>query len=73
MLRGAIQIPLRKGEDEGMLLQQVDRVEITILLDNVTDMLIRSSPHATRASFFKGPLRAEHGARALEEEIILKP
>ena len=48
-----------------MLLQQVDRVEITILIDNVTDMLIQSSPHATRAPFFKGPLRAEHGFSAL--------
>ena len=53
-----------------MLLQQVDRVEIAILVDNVTDMLIQSSPHAIRAPFFKGtemlpPLRAEHGFSAL--------
>lgn len=53
-----------------MLLQQADRVEITILVDNVTDMLIQGSPHATRALFFKGtemlpPLRAEHGFSAL--------
>jgi len=53
-----------------MLLQQVDRVEITILVDNVTDMLIQGSPHATRAPFFKGTemlplLRAEHGFSAL--------
>lgn len=53
-----------------MLLQQVDRVEITILVDNVTDTLIQSSPHATRAPFFKGTemlpsLRAEHGFSAL--------
>jgi 7,8-dihydropterin-6-yl-methyl-4-(beta-D-ribofuranosyl)aminobenzene 5'-phosphate synthase len=53
-----------------MLLQQVDRVEITILVDNVTDMLIQGSPHATRASFFNGTemlpsLRAEHGFSAL--------
>ncbi|KPV64412.1 MAG: 7, 8-dihydropterin-6-methyl-4-(beta-D-ribofuranosyl)- aminobenzene-5'-phosphate synthase [Candidatus Bathyarchaeota archaeon BA2] len=53
-----------------MLLQKVDRVEITILVDNVTDMLIQGSPHATRAPFFKGtemlpPLRAEHGFSAL--------
>jgi len=53
-----------------MLLQQADRVEITILVDNVTDMLIQGSPHAKRAPFFKGtemlpPLRAEHGFSAL--------
>lgn len=53
-----------------MLLQQVDRVEITILTDNATDMLIQGSPHATRAPFFKGTemlpsLRAEHGFSAL--------
>jgi len=53
-----------------MLLQQVDRVEITILVDNVTDTLIQDSPHAKRAPFFKGtemlpPLRAEHGFSAL--------
>ena len=53
-----------------MFLQQVDRVEITILIDNVTDILIQSSPHATRAPLSKGtemlpPLRAEHGFSAL--------
>ena len=53
-----------------MLLQQVDRVETTILVDNFTDMLIQSSPHGKRAPFFKGttmlqPLRAEHGFSAL--------
>jgi len=53
-----------------MLLQQVDRVEITVLVDNVTDMLIQGSPQATRAPFFKEtemlpPLRAEHGFSAL--------
>jgi len=53
-----------------MLLQQVDRVEITLLVDNVTDMLLQGSPHATRAPFFKGtemlpPLKAEHGFSAL--------
>ena len=53
-----------------MLLQQVDRVEITILVDNVTDLLIRGSPHAKRAPFFKEremlpSLRAEHGFSAL--------
>jgi 7,8-dihydropterin-6-yl-methyl-4-(beta-D-ribofuranosyl)aminobenzene 5'-phosphate synthase len=53
-----------------MLLQQADRVEITILVDNVTDMLIQGFPHATRASFFKetemlSPLRAEHAFSAL--------
>jgi len=53
-----------------MLPQQVDRVEITILIDNVTDMLIQDSPHARRAPSFKGtemlpPLRAEHGFSAL--------
>ena len=55
---------------KNMLLQQVDRVEITVLVDNVTDMLIQGSPHAKRAPFFKGtemlpPLRAEHGFSAL--------
>ena len=53
-----------------MLLQQVDRVETTILVDNVTDLLIRGSPHAKRAPFFKETemlpsLRAEHGFSAL--------
>jgi len=58
-----------------MLLQQVDRVEITVLVDNVTDMLIQGSPHATRASFFKGTemlpsLRAEHGFSALIDTYL---
>jgi 7,8-dihydropterin-6-yl-methyl-4-(beta-D-ribofuranosyl)aminobenzene 5'-phosphate synthase len=58
-----------------MLLQQVDRVEITILVDNVTDMLIQGSPYATRASFFNGTemlpsLRAEHGFSALIEVYL---
>jgi len=52
------------------MLQQVDRAEITVLADNVTDMLIQGSPHATRAHFFKGTemlpsLRAEHGFSVL--------
>jgi len=58
-----------------MLLQQVDRVEITILVDNVTDTLIQSSPHAKRAPFFKGTemltsLRAEHGFSALNDVYL---
>ncbi|UCH01700.1 MAG: MBL fold metallo-hydrolase, partial [Candidatus Bathyarchaeota archaeon] len=48
-----------------MLLQQIDRVEITVLIDNVTDILIQSTPHATRVPFSKGSLRAEHGFSAL--------
>jgi 7,8-dihydropterin-6-yl-methyl-4-(beta-D-ribofuranosyl)aminobenzene 5'-phosphate synthase len=53
-----------------VLLQQVDRVEATVLVDNVTDMLIQDSPHARRAPAFKGTemlpsLRAEHGFSAL--------
>jgi 7,8-dihydropterin-6-yl-methyl-4-(beta-D-ribofuranosyl)aminobenzene 5'-phosphate synthase len=53
-----------------MLLQKVDRVETTILVDNVTDMLVQDSPHARRAPAFKGTemlpsLRAEHGFSAL--------
>ena len=60
-----------------MLLQQVDRVEITILVDNVTDMLIQGSPHAKRAPFFKGTemlpsLRAEHGFSALIDIYLSK-
>jgi len=53
-----------------MFLKEVNQVEITILVDNVTDLLIRSSPHAKRALFFKGKEtlpspRAEHGFSAL--------
>ena len=33
-----------------MSIQEVDQISITILMDNSTDLLLKNTPHATRAS-----------------------
>lgn len=53
-----------------MSIKEVEHVEVTVLMDNITDLLMAGSPQAKRAMPFKGseilpPLRAEHGFSAL--------
>jgi 7,8-dihydropterin-6-yl-methyl-4-(beta-D-ribofuranosyl)aminobenzene 5'-phosphate synthase len=54
-----------------MAIQQIERISITILMDNATDLLLRNSAHTSRMSFAKkGKLSlplpvAEHGFSAL--------
>lgn len=57
-------------ETQPVDLQPVDAVEITILVDNVMDALLPSTPNVQRAplrweSFEQAPLLAEHGFSAL--------
>ena len=52
------------------MLEPVDKVEITILMDNLTDLLLDSSAVAKRPPLYRGgvmlpPLIAEHGFSAL--------
>lgn len=58
------------GKTQPVDLQPVDAVEITILVDNVMDALLASTPTVQRAplrweSFEQAPLLAEHGFAAL--------
>ncbi|MCX7790468.1 MAG: MBL fold metallo-hydrolase [Chloroflexaceae bacterium] len=58
------------AEQSSVTLQPVDAVEVTILVDNVMDALLPSTPQVRRAtlhwdSFEHPPLLAEHGFAAL--------
>ena len=54
-----------------MSIEEVERVSITVLMDNSTDLLLKNSDHATRAplitngKFLLPPPIAEHGFSAL--------
>jgi 7,8-dihydropterin-6-yl-methyl-4-(beta-D-ribofuranosyl)aminobenzene 5'-phosphate synthase len=58
------------AEQSSVTLQAVDAVEVTMLVDNVMDALLPSTPNVRRAalqweSFERAPLLAEHGFAAL--------